>query len=375
MRRKQNVIIFSAGESVRNGNVEYIENQLSKRGINCFDWRSLFKYSHDAEHIALLPCLLKKIPTFDFALIVAESVDSVKMRGELEQGSMRDNVIFELGLCVMGLGEERVILLAEEGIRIPEDLDGVGKIGVEYITFKKVKSQETIGLIERTINQKNEVNAQKEILEIDEILQYINRNSDLISPVFVGAAVSSAEAYFLNFIVRLLENTDKGFSSKNNAEARVDFPKDFELRIIIPTSIDCFTRSKIIDFYKANHIDEFVINEAGIRGLYFNGIYDSENDKISIIDIPTSITASYTVVNSILDLESDEDYDALAEERFTMKELDVYVLVLQKLLTPEVARERLSFIRNTDKKEWILKKLHYIIYLQNGGREFRNVCL
>ena len=41
MRRKQNVIIFSAGESVRNGNVEYVETQLGKRGINCFDWKSL----------------------------------------------------------------------------------------------------------------------------------------------------------------------------------------------------------------------------------------------------------------------------------------------------------------------------------------------
>lgn len=79
------------------------------------------------EQIALLPALLKKIPTFDFALIVAEGVDTVKLRGSEERSAIRDNVIFELGLCTMALGAERVILLAEENVRIPEDLIGVGK--------------------------------------------------------------------------------------------------------------------------------------------------------------------------------------------------------------------------------------------------------
>ena len=36
--------------------------------------------------------------------------------------------------------------------------------------------------------------------------------------MFVGAAVSSAEAYFINFIVRLFENIDKGFSSREHPE-------------------------------------------------------------------------------------------------------------------------------------------------------------
>lgn len=83
MRRKQNVIIFSAGESVRNGNVEYISKKLKERGIEYFDWRALFNCAHDAGNIALLPSLTKKIPTFDFALIFAETVDELKLRGSI----------------------------------------------------------------------------------------------------------------------------------------------------------------------------------------------------------------------------------------------------------------------------------------------------
>ena len=49
---------------------------------------------HDSEHIALLPSLSKKIPTFDFALI-----------------------------------------FAEDSIHIPDDLIGVGKLGVKHISY------------------------------------------------------------------------------------------------------------------------------------------------------------------------------------------------------------------------------------------------
>ena len=60
MRRKQNVIIFSAGESVRNGNVAYIQRKLEEREIACFDWRALFSQAHNMDQIALLPSLSKK---------------------------------------------------------------------------------------------------------------------------------------------------------------------------------------------------------------------------------------------------------------------------------------------------------------------------
>ncbi len=357
MRRKQNVIIFSAGESVRNGNVEYIKQQLKEKDIICSDWRELFEQAHDTEHIALLPSLSKKIPTFDFALILAEGVDKIKLRGDDELSAMRDNVVFELGLCVMALGVERVILLAEETVRIPEDLVGIGKIGIECVIFSSANKVSAVQKVEHIILDRSESFSRKFSSQLNDIVEHININAELISPVFIGAAVSSAEAYFLNFIVRLLENADKGFSPKNNMGIRYKFPDDFKIKIIVPSTIDSLTRNEISKYYKKHNFQEFVIQDAGIRGLFFNGKFNEIDNSLTIVDIPTSITASYAVVNSILNIDSDDDFDTFAEERFVTKEMDVYAFALNKLLISKVARERLAFITDIEKKEKILEMM------------------
>lgn len=309
------------------------------------------------ERIALLPSLSKKIPTFDFALIVAEGVDTVKVRGNEEQIAIRDNVIFELGLCIMALGVERVILLAEESVRIPEDLIGVGKIGIEYVTFRSLQNDASLNKVGEIIERKADVFSERFTSQLDEIIEHINANANLISPVFVGAAVSSAEAYFLNFVIRLLENTDKGFSYKNNMENVCAFPDEFKIHIYIPTSVDSLTRAAISSFYSKQGYDEFVVREAGVRGLFFNGFFDENNKSLFIVDIPASITASYAVVNSVLNIDSDDEYDNLAEERFATKEMDIYAFALSKLLSREVASKRLAFIRDENKKKRILDSL------------------
>lgn len=359
MRRKQNVIIFSAGESVRNGNVEYIKQQLQEKDIICSDWRALFSQAHDTTHIALLPSLAKKIPTFDFALIFAEGLDKVKIRGD-DALAMRDNVIFELGLCVMALGVERVILLAEENIRIPEDLVGIGKVGIQYVTFSSSDKASAVQKVGNIIVDKSEELSRKFGLQLNSIIKHINLSADLISPVFIGAAVSSAEAYFLNFIVRLLENVDKGFSPENNTSIRHKFPDRFEIKIMVPTTVDSLTRSEISKYYRQNNYQEFVIRDAGIRGLFFYGKFNEADNTLTVVDIPTSITASYVVVNSILNIDSDDDFDTFAEERFVTKEMDVYAFTLSKLLTGKVARERLAFITDFNKKENILRMLENV---------------
>lgn len=360
MRRKQNVIIFSAGESVRNGNVDYIKNKLEEKDILCFDWRSLFKNAHNSEQIALLPSLAKKIPTFDFALIVAEGVDSVKLRGSEVHGAIRDNVIFELGMCVMALGAERVILLVEEGVHIPDDLIGVGKIGIECITFHSLKNSEPLNKVSSIIEKRSDSFADRFASQLNEIIEHIWVNAELISPVFVGAAVSSAEAYFLNFIVRLLENTDRGFAFRSNPDKIYEFPENLKILILVPESINSLTVSDISEFYHNRGYDEFVIHAAGIRGLLFYGKFDEKNNSLVITDIPTSITASYTMVNSVLNIDSDDDYDLLAEERFATKEMDIYTFALKKLLSYDVAYKRLSFILDDDKKQRILKLLEHV---------------
>ena len=75
--------------------------------------------------------MLKKIPTFDFAIILATPDEFIKRQrnGVTEECvGMRDNVIFEIGLCVMALGCNRTLILQHKDAYLFDDLIGVSGI-------------------------------------------------------------------------------------------------------------------------------------------------------------------------------------------------------------------------------------------------------
>jgi predicted nucleotide-binding protein len=74
---------------------------------------------------ATLSNLYSFINEFDFAILVVTPDDKVEVRGG-QFASARDNIIFELGLFMGGLGSERVIFVSAariEDFRLPADLD------------------------------------------------------------------------------------------------------------------------------------------------------------------------------------------------------------------------------------------------------------
>src|SRR5262249_34936207 len=76
---------------------------------------------------ATLSNLYDFINKFDFAVFVVTPDDKVEIRGE-EFVSARDNIIFELGLFMGGLGTDRVVFVSAgriEDFRLPSDLDGI----------------------------------------------------------------------------------------------------------------------------------------------------------------------------------------------------------------------------------------------------------
>lgn len=358
MRRKQNVILFSAGESLRNGKLEYIKSWLNRRDICCLDWRELFSTVRDSDQIALLPNLIKKIPTFDFALLLAEGVDELTLRGVSGQKAIRDNVIFELGLCVMALGPNRVILLTDRDTRIPDDLRGIEGSGVEHIVYH---SEGELGQsLERVAQVIADQAGRSPALE--RIASYVGENADSISPVFVGAAVSSAEAYFLNFLLRLLEHWDQGFSPRGE-DLSHPFPPQTQIRVIFPREAGGDLKGAISRYYARMGAQEFILRNAGSRPLFFHGIQDPDG-SLTILDIPTSVTASYSLVQSILDLAADDDYDQAAEKRFNTKEMDIYECTLKRLLQEENVRKRLALLPREADPQAILEGLGRIRILR-----------
>lgn len=315
--RRPNVVIFSAGETVERA--RQCKDILGDNGINANDYTELFSTAKNKEHIALLPSLIKKIPTFDYAIIIAEGVDTITLRRNEKVASMRDNLIFEIGMCIMALGVEKVILLYEEGVRIPEDLIGLDGIGIKNVCFEKKDFDSQMKEIASDIN----VFFSKAVKTSAE---YILRTFNSVSPIIVGAAVASAEAYFSNFILRFLDHYKSGYYTEDNEHFLFE---DVSFEIYIPNSIYEETDLKIREYYEKRELKKGIIEDAGTRNIEFR--YIKNGSSVTIVDIPTSITASYSMVNKILEIESDDVYDQGNIARFISKEVGIYKVVLEEI--------------------------------------------
>lgn len=127
--RQQNVIIFSSGKNkcVAHAIAWGLDGGVCKAVV----WDEFFNKIYGDEYMltksyALFPFLMKKIPSFDYAIIVAGDDDRMRKNDADGQEfvTARDNVIFELGLCSMALGDKRVNIVRHEDVRLIDDLRG-----------------------------------------------------------------------------------------------------------------------------------------------------------------------------------------------------------------------------------------------------------
>ena len=358
--RKINVVLFSSGYSEQNGILNKVISGLERKGYNVFCWRNLFQNAHKIDQIALLPILIKKIPTFDFAIIIGEGHDKTEMLREgkyTATNAMRDNVIFEIGLCVMALGLSKVILLSDEAARLPDDLMGInGAIAIKNIIWDSEKK--VLETIDKHIQKhKNDYFISDNIL--DEIDDYVNKNRKIISPVVIGAATSTAIGYITNFIIRLLSCIGDGFITENKLLS-FDF-KNIYMHIIIPEKYDDNIKENAERQLK--YLKTGILKNAKSRELSF--FYKVENNELHIYDYPTSLVTSYDTAKMILDIEADEDNDDKSKERFYDKELDLFEATLDNIINDEFIKNKVLEFYNTLPKELIEKKINDVCYVLN----------
>jgi len=335
--RKVNIVIFSSGISVKNGKLDYVVQGLKSKGYEVFCWRDLFKDAHESTNIALLPMLIKKIPSFDFAVMIGESHDSTTILRKGEQfqvPTMRDNVIFEIGLSVMALGLKRVILLTDCSVRLPEDLTGIhGELAIKHIMWDR---SENI---------------------FDEISAYIDTYRHQISPVVIGASTSAAIGYTTNYILRLLENIDNGFWC-NETYIPTDVSSIY-LHIVIPEKYDDVS-SSILDTNRQD-LQEGILKDARLRPLSFK--YKMEQNQLHIYDYPTTLVTSYDTAKMILNIKADDDEDPLARYRFYQKELDLFDVTLKIILNEDFVTDKINeyYPKKTDaEKNKLIQQILFI---------------
>jgi predicted nucleotide-binding protein len=73
-----------------------------------------------------LEALEKAVSESDFAIAIAQADDIIETRGS-RQPTLRDNVLFELGLFMGKLGRHRALLIHPkvDGLKLPSDLQGL----------------------------------------------------------------------------------------------------------------------------------------------------------------------------------------------------------------------------------------------------------
>jgi len=97
-----------------------------------------------------LEAFIARLDEFDFGVFVF-AADDLQVRGENRQSVVRDNVLFELGLCIGKLGRDRSFLVAprdSENFHLPSDL-----AGLTVATYNSVGIPGDIGALGSACNQ------------------------------------------------------------------------------------------------------------------------------------------------------------------------------------------------------------------------------
>lgn len=411
--RKQNVIVFSSFKSlpIVEQMTRYL-NQHDSLEIEVVNWRQYFDTVYGLEYgrqksYPLFRFLTKRIPSFDFAIIVAGRDDTVLKNVSAEEHGMlapekvqdaqqvymgmRDNVIFELGMCCMALGESRVILLHQEGVLLFADLRGFNDAQNRVLNPESHSYEDTPLTCDniqlKAIDYKDE-NSLEEVC--NEIREYIMETAESFAPVVVGAACATASGYYGNFVGQMIFALDKYANQNldrmsvggahpvelmipNHPEWEFDFKnlENLEIHIILPNAYACEVYPEILNDTR-NGCNSLLYNRQDYGIVSGCHITDSRNivfackkhkSKLFIIDVPTTLLSSYRTAKSILDIEDDAN-DSGQQRRYMTKEIDMFRITLQNKID-EVRRsgklfvkcviDEVSFDKNIDgaQMEWL----------------------
>jgi len=169
-----------------------------------------------------------------------------------------------------------------------------------------------------------------------------------VNPIVVGASISNADGYYNNFIFRFWEHIAGGFIDKAKGDSdpiRIAAGR-ITMEILVPQRIGKDTGRRIFDYFDRHGFRVGTIQNAGIRGMEFRYRID-EDGRMTVCDIPTTITATYSIVKDILNLEADDEEDPHAEHRFVTKEIDTFTKTLRQLMSEAAVREKGRLFRKS----------------------------
>jgi hypothetical protein len=128
-----------------------VATQLQQRGVTVIPWTSAFSPGQQ-----LLASILELVGRVDFGVFLFTPVDVTVMGGKTRR-TVRDNVLFEVGVFMGSLGPERTFLLVPKNrdLHLPADLAGLITVG--YTTNARGSGiRQAVSNILRVVEQKGQ---------------------------------------------------------------------------------------------------------------------------------------------------------------------------------------------------------------------------
>ena len=116
LRKRKDVFLAYSGKL--EGTAESIKMLLNQVGTTVLDWKRDFVGGR-----TILEQVQEAAKHTTVGVFLFTRDDALK--GEVEQAAPRDNVIFEAGFFAHAKGHERVLIIREQGAKMPADLGGV----------------------------------------------------------------------------------------------------------------------------------------------------------------------------------------------------------------------------------------------------------
>lgn len=290
---------------------------------SCFLWTDeIFKYNEN-----FLETLLKSASLFDFGFMVFTCDDYSTVRG-VEMETPRDNVLFEYGLFLGRIGNDRAYVLYENGVKIPTDL-----AGITLASFKTNKDD----------------NGNKQIDDgfYNSLTKLKRQLDEKVALGFLGLLPSTvlAISYFENFVKLVAE-----WIVTNTPELTLGDKvyQSAKLKIIIPADLDSDLKKRATIYYKTKRYTLETLDTVHRRyPIYVSAKELESNEFLEISDMPTILNG----VDKAIDMYfrtghiGKSNDQKLTEER----ELGSFVRVLQLLIDQDAfSRECVEIVQESN---------------------------
>jgi len=308
---KKRIFIGSSSEEI--GTAKIVKRILEKDfDVTIWDeqiWdKSVFKLNGN-----FLNDLLSATLKFDFGILIGSPDDRVISRGK-EEMTARDNVLFELGLFIGRLGLDKCAFLVEKTVKIPSDFAGI-----------KISLFDKNNLIDK----------------IDEISQFFKKPLTKDLNFFPSSTLAST--YYENFVKYVSEHyvNENGFTYKDKKY------KECHFKIIIPNKISNNLNTQFKRMQNEIEVGEITFESNGrSRGIIVDA--SVQNDKLVLLDFPTTLTGINQAIKYLLPKEYDtqgKDYELILN-----RELEKFVVTLSSIIKINGFSDFISIVREDSLK-------------------------